>query len=157
MPSTPLVPPALPSLVVQLNFCGRTTLKKTNKSFFKRADTENITCLKKKNHEDFQTGSYFCGRRSRQIFFPFFFTQIRSSRSMVIKAKKEKKFVTAFPHLSFQPSFFRPSECFLSTLQNLRVKGVSSKPSGKMIVVPNFCFLSQRLQILATCLFLNFL
>ena len=37
------------------------------------------------------------------------------------------------------------------------VKGVSSKPSRKCIVVPNFCFLSQRLQILATCLFLNFL
>ena len=37
------------------------------------------------------------------------------------------------------------------------VKGVSSKPSRKCIVVPNFWFLSQRLQILATCLFLNFL
>ena len=36
-------------------------------------------------------------------------------------------------------------------------KGLSSKPSGKCIVVPNFCFLSWRLQKLATCLFFNFL
>ena len=36
------------------------------------------------------------------------------------------------------------------------LKGVFSKPSGNCIVVPNFCLLSQRLQILATCLFFNF-
>ena len=37
------------------------------------------------------------------------------------------------------------------------MKGVFSKPSGKYNVVPNLCFLSWRLQILAPCLFFNFL
>ena len=37
--------------------------------------------------------------------------------------------------------------------KNYRLKGISSKPSGDCIVAPIFCFLSQRLQILATCLF----
>ena len=36
------------------------------------------------------------------------------------------------------------------------LKGVSSKPSGKYILGPDFCFLSQRPQILDTCLFFNF-
>ena len=36
------------------------------------------------------------------------------------------------------------------------LKGVFSKPSEKHIVAPNLWFLSQRPQILATCLFLNF-
>ena len=41
---------------------------------------------------------------------------------------------------------------------NCRVlKGVFSKPSGNYIVSPNLCFLSQRLQIVATCLFFDFL
>ena len=51
------------------------------------------------------------------------------------------------------------SECnkrwfFSST--GLFLKGVFSKPSGNYIVGPNLCFLSQRPQILATCLFSNF-
>ena len=33
------------------------------------------------------------------------------------------------------------------------LKGLSSKPSGKMIVAPNLCFLNQRLLIVSTCLF----
>ena len=37
------------------------------------------------------------------------------------------------------------------------LKGVFSKPSGKYIVLPNLCLLSQRLQINAICLFFNFL
>ena len=37
--------------------------------------------------------------------------------------------------------------------QGLLLKGVSSKPSGNLIVAPILCFQSQRLQILATCLF----
>ena len=37
-----------------------------------------------------------------------------------------------------------------------KLKGVFSKPSGNLIVAPNFCFLSQRLQFLAACIFLNF-
>ena len=37
------------------------------------------------------------------------------------------------------------------------LKGVFSKPSGKMINVPNFCFFNWKLQIFATCLFLDFL
>ena len=36
------------------------------------------------------------------------------------------------------------------------VKGLSSKPSGDCIVVPNFCFLCLRLQILSSCLFFYF-
>ena len=35
-------------------------------------------------------------------------------------------------------------------------KGVFSKPSGKLILGPGFCFLSWRPQILAICLFFNF-
>ena len=35
-------------------------------------------------------------------------------------------------------------------------EGVFSKPSGNHIVAPFFCFLSYRLQILATCLFFHF-
>ena len=41
-----------------------------------------------------------------------------------------------------------------STLHFLN--GLFSRPSGKMIVAPNLCFLSYRLQILATCLFFDF-
>ena len=37
------------------------------------------------------------------------------------------------------------------------MKGVFSKPSGNLIVAPIFRFQSQRLQILATCLFFDFL
>ena len=37
-----------------------------------------------------------------------------------------------------------------------KVKGLSSKPSGNLIVAPNLCFLSQSLQIVATCLFFKF-
>ena len=43
------------------------------------------------------------------------------------------------------------------SVSSFGLKGVFSKPSGKCIVVPNFCFLSWRLQKLATCLFFNFL
>ena len=45
---------------------------------------------------------------------------------------------------------------FLLMLLSLHLKGVFSKPSGNCIVAPIFCLMSQRLQILATCLFLNF-
>ena len=37
------------------------------------------------------------------------------------------------------------------------LKGVFSKPSGNCIIAPIFCFLSQRLQIVVTCLFFDFL
>ena len=37
------------------------------------------------------------------------------------------------------------------------VKGVFSKPSGNCIVASNLCFLSYRLQIVATCLFFDFI
>ena len=37
------------------------------------------------------------------------------------------------------------------------LKGAFSKSSGDYIVVPNFCLLSLRLQILTTCLFFEFL
>ena len=40
--------------------------------------------------------------------------------------------------------------------QGLVLKGVSSKPSGNLIVAPILCFQSQRLQILFTCLFFKF-
>ena len=56
-----------------------------------------------------------------------------------------------------------PSKSSLATLRQVsksftkNVKGVSSKPSGNLIVAPIFCFLSQRLQISDTCLFFNFL
>ena len=43
--------------------------------------------------------------------------------------------------------------CFLGLISS-SVKGVFSKPSGKCIVAPNLCLLSQRLQIVAVCLFL---
>ena len=36
------------------------------------------------------------------------------------------------------------------------IKGVFSKPSGKLILGPDFCLLSYLLQILATCLLFYF-
>ena len=44
----------------------------------------------------------------------------------------------------------------VSILLETFLKGVFSKPSGNHIVSPNLCFLSQRPQILAACLFFHF-
>ena len=62
-----------------------------------------------------------------------------------------------FVHLiSYKRSRLLNLECFLIYTHN-PIKGVFSQSSGKSIVALIFCFLSQRLQILATCLFFCFI
>ena len=59
--------------------------------------------------------------------------------------------ISSFLSLFFQTIFSSPTFILI-----LFVKGVFSKPSGNLILGPDFCLQSQIVQILATCLSFNF-
>ena len=52
---------------------------------------------------------------------------------------------------------FGLAQSILGHVKGQGIKVLSSKPYGNLIFVSSFCFLRQRHQILATCLFFNFL
>ena len=67
--------------------------------------------------------------------------------------KHYNKFFTSYI-LRMQQKYDEISKLFWKKKFGDFVKGVSSEPSGKLIGALIFCFLSKRLQILATCIIL---
>ena len=86
----------------------------------------------------------------------------RSSRSSCGKPKEKVPFIYYASTFIAQNYFFSSKQrrfsfrhYILTNFSSCSLKGVFSKPSGNLILGPDFCLLSYILQILATCLFFH--
>ena len=84
------------------------------------------------------------------------FTSFFSNTSAVWARKQKLKFTTLATKRRKSLQTSKRGISLKNDDELIVEKGVFSKPSGNHIVAPIFCFLSKRLQILATCLFFKF-